>query len=667
MFEVRKPLLGANYYPEAWDRSLVDDDLDKMVNMGINCVRIAEFAWKTMEPSDGVFDFSLFREVVDKCRERGISVIFGTPSACPPRWLEEKYPDILLIGVDGVKMEHGARRNVCPSNEVYRKYCARIAEEMAKEFGNDENVIGWQIDNEISPVTPKDYGCCCDGCLAKFKDWMRKKYGTVENMNKSWGAYVWSVQYDDFDQLSKPHPTLWTHPSFKYDWLMFQTDMQFEFMQVQVDAIKKHSSAPIGHDAMPTFALDYNRLREQMDVIQFNQYYYGENMWKNGFWYDFLRPIKKDVPFWMTETSCCWNGSTENNNMRPKNFNVANVWLAVTRGAELVDYWLWKEHYGGHELGHGACLTSTGRPIHVAGEIKTMSEQLTKNSELLGKTKVVPAPIAIMTSHDAYKLFRTQKIVNGFSYTDQLYEIYRTLASRQIRTDLLTMGGDKSDYKVIMTPFVTNLDEAGAFDSLAEWTKNGGTWLAGPFCDIRTQSAAKYTHAFLGHLEELTGAKVEFSLPRGQEREITFKCGKTGKVADLTADAYALGKDCTSLATYSKGDYLEGKHAIVSYPYGKGRIILMGALPEGEALVDFLTFIGGDYGVKPLTDASESVYTVIRSGGGDEVFAAVEIGNTEAYFVAPFDGEELLGGTSVKRGERVELAPYGVALVKRAK
>ena len=86
--------LGVAYYPEAWDRSQIDEDLDKMVEHGIGCVRIGEFAWKTMEPRLGEFDFSLFREVVDKCKTRGIKVIMGTPGATPPIWLSRMYPDI---------------------------------------------------------------------------------------------------------------------------------------------------------------------------------------------------------------------------------------------------------------------------------------------------------------------------------------------------------------------------------------------------------------------------------------------------------------------------------------------------------------------------------------------------------------------------------------------
>ena len=306
MFEVRKPLYGANYYPEAFDRSEIDKDLDRMVELGLNCVRIAEFAWGVMEPEEGKFDFSIFRETVDKCRARGIAVVMGTPSACPPRWLEEKYPEISYMNQNGVRATHGGRRNVCPNNEVYRKYCARIVEEMAKEFCHDDNIVGWQIDNEIEPETLGSSGCCCPSCRAKFPQFIKEMYdGDIDKLNLEWGNAVWSNKFDSFEQLDFPNPIVWNHPGLQYHWGLFQDRSQNEFIKVQADILRKYVSVPIGHDSMPIFNLDYNILSSNMDVMMFNQYSFGNRVWDSAFWYDMMRALK-GKPFWLTETSCCW-------------------------------------------------------------------------------------------------------------------------------------------------------------------------------------------------------------------------------------------------------------------------------------------------------------------------------------------------------------------------
>ena len=120
MYDFKPPYFGAAYYPEAWDRSEIDADLDRAVAHGLNCLRIAEFAWGTMEPEEGKYDFSLFREVVDKCKVRGISVIMCTPSATPPSWMEHKYPEVLAM-INGKRLSHGERRKSCPTSLIFRK------------------------------------------------------------------------------------------------------------------------------------------------------------------------------------------------------------------------------------------------------------------------------------------------------------------------------------------------------------------------------------------------------------------------------------------------------------------------------------------------------------------------------------------------------------------
>ncbi|MBP3819412.1 MAG: beta-galactosidase, partial [Butyrivibrio sp.] len=87
--------LGTCYYPEHWDKSLWREDLERMLSVGIKTVRIAEFAWSKVELTEGNFNFDFFDEFLDLTDEIGMQVIMGTPTATPPAWLSEKYPDVL--------------------------------------------------------------------------------------------------------------------------------------------------------------------------------------------------------------------------------------------------------------------------------------------------------------------------------------------------------------------------------------------------------------------------------------------------------------------------------------------------------------------------------------------------------------------------------------------
>ena len=161
----KPPYLGVAYYPEDWPEEEMERDFARMKEIGINVVRIGEFAWHRMEPAPGEFDFSFFHKVVDRARALDIGVVRGTPTATPPRWLSRLYPDVMMENRDGRTASHGGRRHCCSNNAHYNEYCLRIVEKMAGEFADDPAILGWQIDNEIYAWNG---GCFCPTCQASI-------------------------------------------------------------------------------------------------------------------------------------------------------------------------------------------------------------------------------------------------------------------------------------------------------------------------------------------------------------------------------------------------------------------------------------------------------------------------------------------------------------------
>lgn len=89
----------------------MDRDILRMKELNINVVRMAEFAWSKMEPTEGNFEFEWLHTIINKLHENNIDVILGTPTATPPAWMAEKYPEIFLVNEDGLRGQHGGRRN----------------------------------------------------------------------------------------------------------------------------------------------------------------------------------------------------------------------------------------------------------------------------------------------------------------------------------------------------------------------------------------------------------------------------------------------------------------------------------------------------------------------------------------------------------------------------
>ena len=126
-------LLGVDYYPEQWDEALMDADLDAIVDLGCNAIRIAEFAWHRMEPREGAFDFSFFDRVIEGAKRRGLRVILGTPTAAVPAWLAGSHPDVLSQDEHGQSRGFGGRRHGCYNSPVMREYAGKIARAMAEQ------------------------------------------------------------------------------------------------------------------------------------------------------------------------------------------------------------------------------------------------------------------------------------------------------------------------------------------------------------------------------------------------------------------------------------------------------------------------------------------------------------------------------------------------------
>lgn len=658
MKSFQPPFLGAAYYPEDWPIEQIDADIALMKEAGMNVMRIGEFAWSRMEPKEGVFDFDWLHLVVEKLGEAGIAVIMGTPTCTPPAWLTERYPEILFVRDDiGVAM-HGSRRHACPNSPVYREHCTRIVTRLAEEFGKDERIIGWQIDNEVYPYGGRS--CVCPVCVKKFRDTMRKKFGTIEALNAAWGTNLWSMTYQSFDQLPIPHRHTWHHPSLLTAWAEFTSDSYVEFVKHQADILHKLTIHPIGTDMMPVPGIDYGDIHRALDVVQFNHYHGMSNLWQAAFWFDFCRPIK-ERPFWNTETATCWNGSTTANGYKEPGFCRANSWLPVLMGGEANLYWLWRQHWSGQELMHGAVITSCGRPMHIFDEVKEISAGFRTAADFLNNTKPVNTGLALHFSHRAAWMFEYQPMVNGFNYQVFLLEkVYRPMMQAQFRPDVILPMSDLSKYKMVFSPFLPALDEFGLRERLKAWIEAGGTWIVGPLSDVRTIHATKFTHAPYGSLEEWMGIRCRYEIPADpHEFGLRWWDGRSS-AGSVWYDGLEL-RGAQALATYTEYP-LQGLAAVARQKIGRGQIIMLGTLPQPEDLQKLLITIGNDVDVRPVAEASPNLVIVPREGQAGSGLAVAEVENQPAKLAIGGLMADLLTGK--KYEGTVEVPPYGVMVLK---
>ncbi len=653
------PYLGAAYYPEDWPLEQLDQDIALMREAGMNVMRVGEFAWSRMEPEEGQYDFDWLHLVVDKLGEAGIATILGTPTCTPPVWLTGRHPEVLFIREDGTPCTHGMRRHYCPNNPLYRDYCRRIVTRMAREFGRDERVIGWQIDNELYSAGFPFMSCSCPVCQVKFHAFLQQRYGSIGKLNQAWCTNLWSQTYQSFEQIPFPRPGVWSHPSLLLAWREFANQSYIEFSDMQADILHQLTRHPVGTDMMMVVGLDHYAINRKLDVVQYNHYHYHENVWQSAFWFDYVRPIK-ERPFWNTETATCWSGSVVTSGYSEPGFCRANSWMPFAMGGEANLYWLWRSHYAGHELMHGSVIQSTGRPMHTFGEVQEVSRGLAASAEFLNGTRPTPSGFAVHFSNFASLMFHDQPLVHGFNYQNAFLErIYRPILRAHYRPDVISPSVDLDDYGLVFSPFIPALDESGLRERIRPWIEAGGTWVVGPLSDIRTQDGAKFTHAPYGSLEEWAGIYCKYQLP-GHPRDfaLQWENGPRSK-GGLWYDGLEL-RGAKPLAIYTEGP-LEGLAAATIHKMGKGRIIVLATLPPPEDLLRLLNNLACDAGISPAADASANLLAVPRQGPAGHGLIAVEYENQPAWLNLRAEATDFLTGK--RHSGRIEIPPYGVMIL----
>ncbi len=657
MFQApEKPYLGVAYYPEDWPDEEMDKDIARMKEIGVNTARIAEFAWHRMEPHPGEFDFSYFHQVVNKLAAAGIAVVLGTPTATPPRWLERLYPDVMAENENGRVFSHGGRRHCCSNNPHYDAYSLRIVEKMAQEFADDPAVIGWQIDNEIYSF---GNGCFCPNCQAKFRERLRKKYKTIDSLNQAWNLNLFSQWYDDFSEIPAPRDA-WHNPHLIQEWKIFQNDSHVEFVHRQAEILHKYVKVPVGTDTMPVNGMDYRRLTEKLDIVQFNHYNVPENLYCCAFWFDYLRTLKEH-PFWNTETATCWNGSTAiTQSIKPEGYCRANSWLPIALGGEANMYWLWRTHWAGHELVHGAVIDSSGRDMHTVGEVKDVARGFHAASRFLTGTRVRPDAAIHFTSL-SWNMHECQRVVEGWEYMPTVQDtFYRPMTRRGLRPDVIDSGAALDSYKLIFSPMVMSLEDRDLSARMAQWVRDGGVWVVGPLTDVRNADGTRYRDRFHGMLESLTGARWAYNAPDRESRiQAAWQDGEAFQ-GDTWYEMWDADDDALVKVTGGHSA-IEGKALVSLKPVGKGWVLLLGTLPSEKDMDRILRLVCEKSGVA-LPQVEGDVMVCPRRGEAGEGLVLVEYGCGEAAVTLDAPMTDLLTGRKLQG--KIHLKPYDVLVLQ---
>ena len=673
----KRLLHGGDYNPDQWldYPDILKDDLRLMKLANVNTMTVGIFAWSALEPTEGNYNFEWLDKIIDDVYNQGGRVILATPSGARPAWLSEKYPEVLRTNDRREKMLHGGRHNHCFSSPIYREKTQKMNYKLAERYGNHPALIMWHVSNEYSG------DCHCELCQENFRDWLKNKYKTIENVNKAWWGPFWSHTYTDWSQIESPSSIgeNAVH-GLNLDWKRFVTDQTIDFYENEAKPLRELTpNVPITtnfmadtDDLIPFQSLNYEKFSKHVDILSWDCYPAWHNDWettkdlatKVGFINDLYRSLKQQ-PFLIMEcTPSGVNWHNVNKAKRPGMHTLASMQL-LAHGSDSVLYFQWRKSRGSSEKFHGAVVDhDNSEENRVFKEVSQVGEILDKIKEIKGSMKQSKVAIIYDWENDW-----ALKDAQGFGkesrrYPQTLQSHYTYFWDKNISVDVVTPQQDLSKYSLVVAPMMYMMTEE-TMDRFRDYVKNGGVLVGSYLSGLVNETDLTYLGGWPKTLQEIYGIDVkEIDTLYPKDRNSIKFGNESFEVVDYCTIIEA--KEAEVLAKYEE-DFYKNTPAITKNNLEKGKAYFIGARTNQEFLSKFYDKIVKDLDINEVEDFISECGISIQIRENEDA---------KYYFVMNFTEEEknieikgsYLNLISGKMMERLNLMkPYDVYVLKKNK
>ncbi len=665
-------LHGGDYNPEQWldQPEVLEEDIRLFRKAHINCVSLGIFSWAKLEPEEGVYDFGWLDEIIDRLYANGIYTVLATPSGARPQWLAQKYPEVLRVRPDGLRNFYGHRQNHCYTSPLYREKVTQIDTRLAEHYANHPAVILWHISNEFGGE------CHCELCQAAFREWVQKKYGTLDKLNHAWWANFWSHTYTDWSQVHSPSPVGETSVhGLDLDWRRFVTHQTVDFMKTEIAAVKAvNPDIPVTTNMMTmyTYELNYFAFRDALDVISWDNYpewhnpYMGnEEVAKDcAMTHDMMRSLQKK-PFLLMEctpNATNWQGVSK---LKKPGMHQLSVIEAVAHGADSGQYFQLRQSRGSCEKFHSAVISNTGtentRTFREVTDIGAVLEQLSDRVYGSG----TPAETAILfDTENKWALDKCQGPRNiGLDYFGNIRRNYSYFWKNGINVDIIDSTFDLSGYKLVIAPMLY-LFRDGIQEKLRRFVRDGGTLVTTCFTGVVNDTDLSFLgEATEDKLSDVLGLWVEEvdSLYDCESNRTTWN-GKSYSLKELCEICHPT--TCETLAVYET-DFYAGKPVLTKNQFGKGVAYHVSASADTDFFHALYAKLAAacDLTYAIRTAVPDGVSLTWRQSDTEKLIFVQNFGDSAAAVQLDQPYENILSGETVSGSLNIE--KYGFAVLAK--
>ena len=654
---------GTSYYPEDRTREQWVEDVRLMKELGVDMVRLGEFNWSGFEPREGKFDFSQYLDFLDLLARNGIRAMMCTPGAAIPQWMASDHPTTVKVRVDIPVNPNGNRHTACASSPEYRAFCRRIAEKMAEAFKDRPEVVEWQLENE--PMIRASTGeCVCEECKKGFREWLRRRYGTIDELNRAWHTSFWSATFNEWSQISPPFRLFDNRQHWQRDYSAYHSETTLSLLFEQRDILRRANpkwkitcNCPMVIDE-----LRHDTLFKGLDFLSADVYILRDSApaaiadfrWR---WNAFRTLAGEPRAFTVAEL-----GPMRADVRTPRSYDAvrACVWDLVAHGADSILWFCLNTSVGGEELST-RLLPWSGKPRRAFAAAKRIKEEFDSFPVPVATAPVARSRVAVVFDALGAQYFYSVEGPYGRFLGWTNHRLSDACERFGVVPDVIALDGIERGvppYDVVFLPPCEHWTEA-QIAALKKYVREGGAVAAVTRQNPMTGAATYRTEPYPAGLLDLYGLEInETRQLKGPDSEfaripLDFPFGPF--VAETWIESLE-PSTAETLVRYSTTCFA-GDPLLTVNRYGKGRAYYLACGADADGTKSFVKKVLSDRGIATNREWPWCVTRAVRGG------CVVVLNRSDAPVVVPEEkGRALVCSPKSTGAGTMELEPFGVAV-----
>lgn len=580
-------LTGSMYAPfcrtlhapmEEWD-----NDMKKMAELGYTCLH-GFSEWHDVEYEKGRFDFTKIDYFVECAERHGLVAIINVATQngvgfYSPRWLMEEYRGVGegMVDSQGQVLSQEEYVIPCMDDPVYNAYAKRYLTAVARHFAGDKRVGAFVLWGEPVLQSPRPNGlniCYCKHTKAKFRIWLKEKYGSIEELNKSWG-HEGPSDYIDFCQVNPPTGLTRQKGGFN-SWEDWSEYMEFNLAEHirEADAIFKQNGVtqPTITEMLPGInnGIDSWKLAEGTDIVGVSLF--GKPTKNAALCMNVSNSMAKALnkSVFVVEAGGGSIKFDDPNPFAPSGFTPSLEELKTAMlmragyGAKGIMFWCWRPRLSDVEGNDFGMCRADGKPLKRTVELGKFAKTMQELSPIYNACER-KSDVAIFTSQQINHIMDGDKMSGN--YLSSIRGANYMLTDLHINSDFICekeiLKGSLKKYKALILPCSYVISERCA-EAISQFVKEGGHVIADYILAEKRPGGLCYTALPGAGLDKVFGIEREDVLYIAHPvMERPNKLGiKTGCMIEqvLLNSAKNVG-----------GEYMQDFPLITENVYGKGK------------------------------------------------------------------------------------------------